>query len=288
MAEHTSPLLVGAHTSAAGGPYRALLEGVEIGATTIQLFTANQRQWIARPLTEEMLSIWKTTREQTGLSHLMSHASYLINMGAPDPEMLQKSRTALCEEFTRCEQLGLTYLNFHPGAALQTTRESCLDRIVEGLLLMRAQVEKGTVRLLLETTAGQGSCVGCKFEELAYIISRVEHEVPIGVCLDTCHVFVSGYDMSSAAACEETFAHFDAVIGLKHLYALHLNDSLKGLNSRLDRHRPLGAGCIGWPCFEYLVRSPRTRHLAMYLETPDGPPLWKNEITMLRQLSEAP
>lgn len=286
MPKHTPPLLLGAHTSAAGGPHHALLEGVQIGATTIQFFTANQRQWRARPLTDEMIKLWKETRQQTGLSNLMSHASYLINMGAPDSEMLQKSRQALTEEYARCEALELSFLNFHPGAALQTSRESCLDRIVEGLLLMAPQTEKGAVRLLLETTAGQGTCVGCTFEELAYIISRVERKIPIGVCLDTCHVFVSGYDMSSTAACEATFARFDSIIGLNHLYALHLNDSLKGLNSRLDRHRPLGEGCIGWPCFEYLVKSPLTRHLPMYLETPDGPPLWTREIAQLRALSQ--
>lgn len=283
-----APLLLGAHTSAAGGPHHALLEGVEIGATTIQFFTANQRQWLGRPLTKEMLALWETTREKTGLTHLMSHASYLVNLGAPDPEMLRKSRQAFSEELTRCQQLKLTYLNFHPGAALKTSRESCLDRIIESLLLFKPQTEQGEVRLLLETTAGQGSCVGSSFEELAYIISRVEHQIPIGVCLDTCHVFVAGYDLSSEAACEATFAQFDAVIGLRHLYALHLNDSLKGLNSHVDRHRPLGTGLIGWPCFQYLVRSPLTRHLSLYLETPDGPPLWKCEIAQLREMAAVP
>lgn len=277
-----APLLLGAHTSAAGGPHHALLEGVEIGATTIQFFTANQRQWRARILTDDMLTLWQKTRAETGLSHLMSHASYLINLGAPDPEMLHKSRLAFSEELTRCQQLQLTYLNFHPGAALTTSRESCLDRIVESLMLVRQQAQQGDVRLLLETTAGQGSCVGCTFEELSYIINRVEHEIPIGVCIDTCHVFVAGYDMSSEDACAATLAKFDAIIGLRHLYALHLNDSLKGLNSRIDRHKPLGEGMIGWPCFQYLVRSPLTRHLALYLETPDGPPLWTREIAQLR------
>lgn len=283
-----SPLLLGAHTSTAGGPYRALLEGVEIGATTIQLFTANQRQWQGRPLTKEMVDLWESTRAETGLTHIMSHASYLINLGAPDVEMLQKSRNAFSEEITRCQQLGLTYLNFHPGAALKTSRESCLERIVESLLLLAPQAQQGSVRFLLETTAGQGSCVGSSFEELAYIISRVEHQIPIGVCLDTCHVFVAGYDLSSQAACAATFAQFDAVIGLRHLYALHLNDSLKGLGSRVDRHRPLGEGTIGWDCFKYLVRSPLTRHLSFYLETPDGPPLWTREIAELRALAAAP
>lgn len=282
------PLILGAHTSAAGGPYRALLEGVEIGATTIQLFTANQRQWQARPLTQEMIDLWNSTRTETGLTNIMSHASYLINLGAPDPEMLQKSRQAFSEEITRCQQLGLTYLNFHPGAALKTSRESCLDRIVESLLLLAPEVEQGAVRLLLETTAGQGSCVGSTFEELAYIVSRVEHKIPIGVCIDTCHIFVAGYDLSSEAACAATFAQFDSVIGLRHLYALHLNDSLKGLGSHVDRHRPLGAGTIGWSCFQYIVRSPLTRHLALYLETPDGPSLWKREIAQLRLLAADP
>lgn len=288
MVQNASPLLLGAHTSAAGGPYRALLEGVEIGATTIQLFTANQRQWQARPLTSEMIDLWHSTRAKTSLTHIMSHASYLINLGAPNLENLQKSRTAFSEELTRCEQLKLSYLNFHPGAALTTTRESCLDRIVESLLLLAPQAQQGSVRLVLETTAGQGSCVGSTFEELAYIISRVEGQIPIGVCIDTCHIFVAGYDLSSEEACIATLEKFDQVIGLRHLYAFHLNDSLKGLNSHVDRHRPLGAGMIGWPCFKYLVRSPLTRHLPMYLETPDGPPLWTREIAELREIAAAP
>lgn len=281
-------LLLGAHTSAAGGPYRALLEGVAIGATTIQLFTANQRQWQSRPLTQETIDTWHATREETGLTQIMSHASYLVNLGAPNPENLQKSRAAFAEELTRCQQLKLSYLNFHPGAALTTSRESCLDRIVESLLLFQQQAEQGSVRLLLETTAGQGSCVGSSFEELAYIISRVEDKIPIGVCIDTCHIFVAGYDLSSEEACKATLEKFDQVVGLRHLYAFHLNDSLKGLNSHVDRHRPLGEGMIGWPCFQFLVRSPLTSHLPMYLETPDGPPLWTREIAKLRQIAAAP
>lgn len=276
-------ILIGAHTSAAGGVQNALLEGKEIGATVIQFFTSNQKQWKGRELTKQMIDDWNRTLKETGLSHIMSHDSYLINLGCPNRENLEKSRQAFQEETHRCLELNVDYLNFHPGAALDGDVQECLDLIVESLLLVRPLLEKGKLRLLLETTAGQGSAVGNRFEQLAYIIEKVKGKVPIGVCIDTCHIFVAGYDIRTPQAWEETLAEFDRIIGLSHLYAFHINDSVKDLGSRVDRHAELGEGKIGWECFRFLMQDSRTRHLPKYLETPGGPEFWKKEIAQLKE-----
>lgn len=279
-------ILIGAHMSTAGGLENALYDGKEIGCTTVQIFTSNQRQWKPRKLTDEMVDVWLEAMEETGMEQVMSHDSYLINLGAPDKEILKKSRAAFRHEIERCRALQISYLNFHPGAALKEDREKCLDRIVESLLEVQDLLPDDSTRLLLESTAGQGSVVGCFFEELGTIIERVEKKIPIGVCIDTCHSFVAGYDMRTAKACDETLKEFDKKVGLKHLYAFHLNDSMKGLGSRVDRHRPLGDGEIGLECFKFLMTDKRTRKLPKYLETPDGPPLWKKEIAMLKKFAK--
>lgn len=279
-------LLIGAHTSAAGGAYKALLEGKEIGATTIQLFTANQRRWDSQAIDQTNVDLWHKALKETGIKEIMSHDSYLINLGAPDEENLRKSRQAFHEETIRCLQLGITYLNFHPGAALKEDRQLCLDRICESLLEIEKVTKNSPLRFLLEATAGQGSTVGCRFEELAYIIEKVKGRIKIGVCIDTCHIFVAGYDLRTAEACDATLKEFDRIVGLEHLYAFHINDSVKGLGSRVDRHAALGKGEIGLECFKFLMNDPRTRNLPKYLETPDGPPLWKEEIAMLRQFAK--
>lgn len=276
---------LGAHTSASGGVHRALQEGKDIEATTVQLFTSNQKQWKGRPLTPEMVEAWQHALQDTQLSQIMSHDSYLINLGGPRLDILAKSREAFREEVERCMQLNIPYLNFHPGAALDSDLQECLDRIVESLLLVKPFVEQGKTRLLLETTAGQGSTVGHQFEHLAYIIDRVKDHVPIGVCIDTCHIFVAGYDIRTAADWEKTLTEFDRLIGLSFLYAFHLNDSLKGLGSRVDRHQPLGEGQIGWECFQFLMTDARTRHLPKYLETPGRMELWKKEIQQLKEFA---
>lgn len=283
MKKTAKELLIGAHTSAAGGAYNALLEGKRIGATTIQFFTANQKRWESKPLEKLAIEKWQTTLEETGLQKIMSHDSYLINLGAPDPENLQKSRKCFREEAIRCKQLGISFLNFHPGAALDGDPQHCLDRIVESLLTFEDLFAEGSTRLLLETTAGQGSSVGYRFEHLAYILDKVYKRLPIGVCIDTCHIFAAGYDLRTAQACDATLKEFDRVVGLKHLYAFHLNDSLKGLASRVDRHAALGEGLIGLECFRFLMSDPRTREIPKYLETPGGVPLWEKEIPMLRE-----
>lgn len=282
-----SRLLIGAHTSAAGGVQNALYQGKEIGATTIQLFTSNQKRWDSKPFVSETIQAWTQALKETELSHIMSHDSYLINLGSVDPEMLAKSRQAFRLELERCQALNITYLNFHPGAATSATPEDCIKRIIESLLELEPLTKKGNTRLLLEATAGQGSSIGHRFEHLSDILEGVKHKIPIGVCIDTCHIFAAGYDIRTKEAWEETLKQFDDIVGLKHLYAFHLNDSLKSLGSRVDRHQPLGKGAIGWDAFQFLVTDKRTRHLPMYLETPDGPPLWKEEIAKLKEMADA-
>lgn len=278
-------LLLGAHTSIAGSLSNALLEGQKIGATTIQMFTANQRRWEGKPLEQEAIDLWHKTMHETGIETVMSHDSYLINLGCLDELNLQKSRKTFKEEVMRCIQLGITYLNFHPGAFGEGTPERCLDCICDSLFELEDLVSKSKLRLLLETTAGQGTAVGYRFEQIAYLIEKLKKRLPIGVCIDTCHIFVAGYDLRTAEACDQTLREFDRIIGLQHLYAFHLNDSIKGLGSRVDRHQPLGTGSIGIECFKFLMLDPRTRHLPKYLETPGGLELWEKEIALLKSFA---
>ena len=275
-------LLIGAHTSAQGGPHNALIEGQEIGATTIQLFTANQKTWHGKKITEEAIALWEETLAATGISQVMSHDSYLINLGSPNQEGLHKSRQAFKEEIERCHLLKLAFLNFHPGAALDGGEQECLDTIVDSLLGMEKIVHQGSTRLLIESTAGQGSSVGNKFEHLGYLVKRLHKKIPIGVCIDTCHAFAAGYDISTKTGWKQVLKEFDDVVGLEHLYALHVNDSLKPLGSEVDRHAPLGEGLMGIECFRAMMQLPELRDLPKYLETPEGPSGWKKEIKMLR------
>jgi deoxyribonuclease-4 len=278
-------LLIGAHTSTAGGLENALLEGAEIGATTVQIFTRNQKRWTNKPISEEESVLFKRLQEELGLKKIMSHDSYLINLGSPNEEGLTKSRFAFTEEIKRCHALGITFLNFHPGSALDSTEEQCLDTIVQSLLSFEKEIGLGDTRILLEATAGQGTCVGHKFEHLAYIIERTHHKIPIGVCIDTCHIFAAGYDLRTKETVDNTLHEFDKIVGMKYLYAFHMNDSLKPFDSHRDRHAPLGEGEIGIECFKTLMTHPLTREIPKYLETPEGPSLWKKEIAMLREFS---
>lgn len=279
-------LLIGAHTSTAGGAFNALLEGQKIGATTVQIFTSNQKQWKGKQYSEKELDKWFQALEETGIRQVMSHDSYLINLGAPNPEVLEKSRKAFREEIERCLLLELAFMNFHPGAAVGDTTENCLDRIVESLLEVEDLVADSDLTLLIEATAGQGTVVGRSFEELGYLIDKTKDRLPIGVCIDTCHIFAAGYDLRTAEACDQTLKEFDKEVGLKYLEAFHLNDSQKPFGSFRDRHAHLGEGEIGMECFKFLMTDPRTRDLPKYLETPDGPSRWVDEIALLRKYSE--
>ena len=278
-------LLIGAHTSAQGGVHKAILEGHEIGATTVQLFTSNQKRWEGKAISEEEIALFKETVQKTGLKKIMSHDSYLINLGSPDPESRRKSHKAFKEELIRCQKLDLAFLNFHPGAALNSSEEECLDQIAKSLEEFENLADKGSTRLLLEATAGQGSSIGWRFEHLGYLVDRLHKKIPIGVCIDTCHIFSAGYDIRTKKAWDETLAQFDKIVGLKHLYALHVNDSLKPFAARRDRHAPLGDGEIGMECFKVMMTHPLLREIPKYLETPDGPPLWKKEIALLRDFA---
>ncbi len=280
-------LLIGAHTSAAGGVHKALLQGKEIGATTIQLFTSNQRQWKGRPISEDELLRWEEARKETGLKKIMSHDSYLINLGSPNSELLHKSKIAFEEELKRCHQLGISFLNFHPGTNTSgEDPEKCLNQIVASIKSVEKLCAQGHTRLLIETTAGQGNTVGYVFEQIGYLVERLQSYVPIGVCIDTCHIFAAGYDIRTPAAWEKTLEEFESAIGLKHLYAFHLNDSMKTLGSKRDRHANLGSGEIGLSCFKFLMTYPKFRDLPKYLETPNGTLLWEKEIEMLRDFAK--
>lgn len=285
---HTPPekLLIGAHTSAAGGASNALMQGQCIGATTIQFFTSNQKRWTGKALTDVDIQLWQETLQATGLKKIMSHDSYLINLGSPDSEGLKKSRKAFNEELVRCQQLGVSFLNFHPGAALHSTEEECLDTIIDSLETMEKQIHQGSTRILLETTAGQGSSVGHRFEQLGYLIDKLHRKIPIGVCIDTCHIFAAGYDIRTKKGWDETLKAFDQAIGIGHLYALHVNDSLKALGSRRDRHASLGKGEIGLESFKAMMELPQLRDIPKYLETPEGPPVWEKEIQLLRDFAK--
>ena len=278
-------LLLGAHTSAAGGAPNALLEGAKIGATTIQLFTSNQKQWAGRKISQEEIDLWQKTLDQTEIEQVMSHDSYLINLGSPKKELREKSKKAFKTEIERCHLLNLSFMNFHPGVATSASDEECLENIVESLLEMESLIHEGSTMLLLETTAGQGTTVGHKFEHLGMIIQNVSKKIPIGVCIDTCHIFAAGYDIRTEESCTKVLQEFDDAIGLKYLKAFHFNDSLKDLGSRVDRHAPLGEGKIGIEGFKFFMTSKKTRDLPKYMETPGGPPNWEKEISLLKSFA---
>ncbi|NOI67290.1 deoxyribonuclease IV [Vibrio sp. 99-8-1] len=275
---------IGAHVSAAGGVENAPIRAKEIGANAFALFTKNQRQWVAKPLTEESIKAFKENCAQYGFSaeQILPHDSYLINLGAPEAEKLEKSRAAFIDEMERCNQLGLTLLNFHPGSHLKkVSEEECLATIAESINIAHKSVDN--VVAVIENTAGQGTNLGWRFEHLAEIIHQVEDKTRVGVCLDTCHTFTAGYDLRSKQACEETFAEFDRVVGMHYLRAMHLNDSKVKFASRVDRHHSLGKGEIGWDCFEYIAKDARFNSIPLILETIE-PEIWPDEIQALRHL----
>ncbi|WP_339044488.1 deoxyribonuclease IV [Cardinium endosymbiont of Tipula unca] len=275
---------IGAHTSTQGGLHKALEHGQAIGATTMQIFTSNQRQWEGRKLSKDELDRWYSTLETTPMDKIMSHDSYLINLGSNKADLLAKSRSAFIEEIERCLALQISCLNFHPGAATGDSETACLDRIVASLCTMESFFQQDTkLRLLIETTAGQGSTVGYSFEQLAYIIERVKQILPIGICIDTCHIFAAGYDIRTLSGWEDTLTQFESIIGLEHLYALHVNDSICPFGSRKDRHANLGSGAIGMACFEAMMQHPKLCDIPKYLETPNGSTMWKEEIALLRK-----
>ncbi|KQN63769.1 deoxyribonuclease IV [Erwinia sp. E602] len=273
---------IGAHVSAAGGVDQAVKRAAEIEATAFALFTKNQRQWRAAPLTDEVITAFKQACEQYRFTpaQILPHDSYLINLGHPVEEALEKSREAFLDEMTRCQQLGLSLLNFHPGSHLQQiSEEACLKRIAESLNIVLDKTEGVTA--VIENTAGQGSNLGFRFEHLAAIIDGVEDKSRVGVCIDTCHAFAGGYDLRSEEECENTFAEFERVVGFQYLRGMHLNDAKSAFNSRVDRHHSLGEGNIGKAAFSWLMKDPRFDGIPMILET-INPDIWIDEIAWLK------
>jgi deoxyribonuclease-4 len=272
---------VGAHVSTMGGVENAPLNANAIGAKAFALFTRNQRQWKSAPLNEKNISLFKSRCKEFGyeVKHILPHDSYLINLGHPDAEGLQKSREAFLDEMQRCEQLGLDRLNFHPGSHLnQISEEDCLTRIADSINWTLSQTTG--VCAVLENTAGQGSNLGFRFEQLAYIIDKVEDKTRVGVCIDTAHTLAAGYDIRTKEGFEETFRHFDEVIGFSYLRGMHINDSKKDLSSHVDRHDSIGKGVMGMTTFQLLMEDPRFDDIPLILETPDET-IWATEITNL-------
>lgn len=273
---------LGAHVSASGGVENAPLNAKAIGANAFALFTKNQRQWVSAPLTAKSIGLFKENCINNGFdaSYIMPHDSYLINLGNPDEEALQKSRAAFIDEMQRCEQLGLKMLNFHPGSHLnKISIEQCLEEIAANINL--ALSKTSGVTAVIENTAGQGSNVGNKFEEIRYIIDRIDDKSRVGVCIDTCHTYSAGYDIVNDY--EGVFTEFERVVGLEYLKGIHLNDTKKPLGSRVDRHESIGLGLLGMDFFKRFMQDPRFDNMPIVLETPDES-RWADEIALLRSL----
>ncbi|MBR4646037.1 MAG: deoxyribonuclease IV [Bacteroidales bacterium] len=276
---------IGPHVSASGGVENAPLNAMQVGATAFALFTKNQRQWFSAPLSEKSIAAFKENLEKSGIStdYVLPHDSYLINLGSPDPDGLEKSRNSFLEEMQRCEQLGLKMLNFHPGSHLkQITLEECLTRVAESINM--ALDKTHGVTAVIENTAGQGTNVGFSFNHLAYIIDKVEDKKRVGVCLDTCHTYSAGYDLKTENGYQDTFKEFEEVVGFNYLRAIHLNDTKKDLGSRVDRHDSIGKGLLGMGFFERFMKDPRFDNMPLILETPDET-LWAEEIQQLFALN---
>jgi len=277
--------LLGAHVSISGGVYKAPERGEKLGCESIQIFSKNQMQWKAKPLTSEDAHKFKEELKKTRIKEVVIHDSYLINLGSPEKEKLQMSRDAFLNEMIRAEILGVKYLVFHPGSHMGKGEEVGLKLIAESLnILIDKAKEAPNVMLLLETTAGQGSNLGYWFEQLRFIINHVEKKERLGVCFDTAHAFEAGYDISTEEGYEKTFREFDNIIGLERLKVFHLNDSKTPLGSHIDRHEHIGEGMIGLKAFELLVNDERFKNHPMILETPGGEKYYEHNLKVLRGL----
>ena len=275
---------IGAHVSASGGVEIAPLNAHRIGANAFALFTKNQRQWVSKPLTADNISRFKESCKELVFDarYILPHDSYLINLGHPEAEGLEKSRMAFLDEMRRCEQLGLQLLNFHPGSHLnKISVEECLDRVAESI--NEALSKTQGVTAVIENTAGQGSNVGSEFWQLKYVIDRVSDQARVGVCLDTCHTYTAGYDLVNDY--EHVFEEFDRIVGFSYLRGIHLNDSKKPLGSRVDRHDSIGKGFLGLDFFRRFMQDARFDDLPIILETPDES-LWAEEIQLLHSFEQ--
>jgi len=279
-------LLLGAHMSTSGGIATAFLRGSSVGCTTMQVFVKNNNQWRARPLTDDDIESYKTAAAKSRIAPVLAHAAYLINLCAVSSTILQKSRDAMVDELERCNAFGIKGLIFHPGAHLGKGEQEGIKAIAESLNTMHERTAECKSLTVLETTAGQGTAIGYRFEHLRSIIDMLDEPARIAVCLDTCHVFAAGYDIRDEKGWEKTIQEFDDIIGLKRLVAVHTNDSKKELGSRVDRHEHIGKGMIGLEGFTQLMNDPRFNNIPKILETPKDEEMQDDieNMNMLRSL----
>ena len=288
MCDRKSQILLGAHMSIRGGVSMAIERARSIRCTVMQIFVKNNMQWFARPLRPEEIRDFLDHIQRAELLSIFAHANYLINLAATNPQFHGNSIRALSEELSRADQLELPFLVVHPGAHLGAGEEAGLEKIVESIDRVIGGLPKIKTRIALETTAGQGSCLGNKFEQLAYIINRVRQPERLCVCLDTAHVFAAGYDIASEASMRQTLREFNRVIGRDRLVAIHLNDSKTARGSRVDRHEHIGKGRIGLDAFRFIMRDRRFRKVPKVLETPKGDDLRQDVLNLktLRSLAD--
>ena len=277
-------MYLGAHVPVTGGIQNAPGNGVAVGAEAIQIFTRNQMQWKCRPLSDLECGSFKDALAKSDVKVAMAHGSYLVNLASPVPDFLTKSRECFLTEMRRCHALGIPYLVFHPGAHMGRGEEAGLDALAESLDTLLAATEGLDVMPLLEMTAGQGSSLGHRFEHMAGIFERVRDPERLGVCFDTCHMYAAGYDIGTDAGYEKTLRDFDRIVGRRRLKAVHLNDSKKGLGSRVDRHARAGEGVLGLGTFRRIVNDRRFKGIPLVVETPGPLAEWKKEIALIRGL----
>lgn len=277
---------IGAHISASGGVENAPLNANEIGAKAFAFFTRNQRQWVSKPYETKSIDLFKSRCDELGFlpDNILPHGSYLINLGHPEEEALQKSRAAFLDEMLRCEQLGLNRYNFHPGSHLHKMDvDACLDRIAESINFALDKT-KG-VTAVIENTAGQGTNLGHTFEQIAHIIDKVEDKSRVGVCIDTAHALAAGYEIRTREGFDETFDNFNKIVGIEYLKGMHINDSKKEVGTRVDRHDSLGKGVMSMDLFSFIMNDSRFDNMPLILETPDAD-IWAEEIKMLYSLQK--
>jgi deoxyribonuclease-4 len=262
--------LLGAHFSIAKGLHQALFTARDYGCTAVQVFTKNSSTWKEKTLSNEDIRLFEEARQKTGLQHIASHTSYLINLASPEKKKYDMSCEALKQELIRCAALDIPFVVLHPGSHMESGTETGIKRITSAVNRVFDGLPKNPSRLLLETTSGQGFNLGYTFEQLATIMEKIEHKDHLGVCLDTCHIFAAGYDLRTKVAYQKTMTTFESVIGLNHLYWIHLNDSMREMGTRIDRHEHIGQGFIGEAAFRMLMNDSRLRNIPKVLETPKG------------------
>ena len=277
--------LAGCHVSVSGGFFNAITEGTEIGCTAIQIFTKSNRQWASKQITDKDAQLFIDAQKKSDIKVVVSHASYLINLGSVTPDVQRKSFTALVNEIERCHQLAIPYLVLHPGTAEPGTKAATLQQTGQYIDQAIKATAHCSTTVLIETMAGQGKSIGSSFEELTAMITQVTSKERIGVCFDTCHTFAAGYDFTTPEGYKETFKHFDNVVGLQFLKAFHINDSKKGLNSHVDRHENIGQGLVSIEAFAMIMNDPRFISVPKILETPQMEDLENDKRNLQKLLS---